>query len=164
MQKLPYKTSYKFRSFSPKANGFPKNLHLNYINNIGNFSEYYRIAKFGNNNNNYSNIFLYYSPKNININNARIRNIYSPIKKGVALKKSSSQNNINFTRPMSHNQKGGNSLYSFSYTKTPNYPKKKIHYILEKEKLYQETYQIRKIVNFLNKKLTEIKLENYWKI
>ena len=160
MQKLPYKPTSKFRSFSPKVNGFPKNLHLNNINSIGNLSEYYRIAKFGNNNNNYSNIFLYYSPKNININNARIRNIYSPVKKGLTLKKSSSQNNINFTRPMSHNQKGENSLYSISYTKTPNYAKKKIQYNLEKEQLYQETYQIRKMVNYLNKKLTEIKLEN----
>ena len=85
MKKLPYKTSIKFRNFSPKlgnGGGFPKNLHLNNIYNIGNVSEYYRIAKFGNNNNNSSNIFLYYSPKNININNARIRNVYSPLKKG----------------------------------------------------------------------------------
>jgi len=160
MQKIPYKTSTKFRSFSPKNAAFPKNLHLNNINNIGNFSDYYRIAKFGSNNNNFSNIFLYYSPKHININNARIRNVYSPIRKGFTLKKSSSQNNINFNRMMNHNQNFDNSLYNNSYTKTPNYNKKKIHYNLEKEKLYQETYQIRKMVKYLNKKLSEIKLEN----
>ena len=87
MQKIPITSNSKFRSFSPKNPSFPKNLHLNNINNIGNFSDYYRIAKFGSNNNNFSNIFLYYSPKNININNARIRNVYSPIRKGFTLKK-----------------------------------------------------------------------------
>ena len=160
MQKIPITSNSKFRSFSPKNTGFPKNLHLNNINNIGNFSDYYRIAKFGSNNNNFSNIFLYYSPKNININNARIRNVYSPIRKGFTLKKSSSQNNINFNRLVNHNQNLDNSLYNTSYTKTPTYNKKKIHYNLEKEKLYQETYQIRKMVKYLNKKLSEIKLEN----
>ena len=160
MQKIPITSNSKFRSFSPKNPGFPKNLHLNNINNIGNFSDYYRIAKFGSNNNNFSNIFLYYSPKNININNARIRNVYSPIRKGFTLKKSSSQNNINFNRLVNHNQNLDSSLYNTSYTKTPTYNKKKIHYNLEKEKLYQETYQIRKMVKYLNKKLSEIKLEN----
>ena len=160
MQKMSYKTSTKFHSISPKVGGFPKNLHLNNIYNTGNFSEYYRIAKYGNNNDNYSNIFLYYSPKNININNARIRNVYSPVRKGLSLKKSSSQNNIIFNRPMSHNPRIDNSFHNSSYTKTPKYNKKKIHYNLEKEKLYQETYQIRKMVNYLNRKLSEIKLEN----
>ena len=160
MQKIPITSNSKFRSFSPKNPGFPKNLHLNNINNIGNFSDYYRIAKFGSNNSNFSNIFLYYSPKNININNARIRNVYSPIRKGFTLKKSSSQNNINFNRLVNHNQNLDSSLYNTSYTKTPTYNKKKIHYNLEKEKLYQETYQIRKMVKYLNKKLSEIKLEN----
>ena len=160
MQRIPITSNSKFRSFSPKNTSFPKNLHLNNINNIGNFSDYYRIAKFGSNNNNFSNIFLYYSPKNININNARIRNVYSPIRKGFTLKKSSSQNNINFNRLVNHNQNLDNSLYNTSYTKTPTYNKKKIHYNLEKEKLYQETYQIRKMVKYLNKKLSEIKLEN----
>ena len=162
MKKLPYKTSIKFRNFSPKlgnGGGFPKNLHLNNIYNIGNVSEYYRIAKFGNNNNNSSNIFLYYSPKNININNARIRNVYSSLKKGF-LRKSSSQTAINYNRPLTHKPKVDNSLYSYSFAKSPNYGKKKIHFNLEKEKLYQETYQIRKMVNYLNKKLSMIKLEN----
>ena len=160
MKNFGYKTFTKFHSFSPKNSGFPKNLHLNNIYNIGNFADYYRIAKYGSNNDNLSNIFLYYSPKNININNARIRNVYSPLRKGLSLKKSSSQNSLNFNRPMSHNQNGDNSLYSISYAKSPKYGRKKMHYNLEKEKLYQETYQIRKMVNYLNRKLSEIKLEN----
>jgi hypothetical protein len=61
---------------------------------------------------------------------------------------------------VNHNQNLDSSLYNTSYTKTPTYNKKKIHYNLEKEKLYQETYQIRKMVKYLNKKLSEIKLEN----
>ena len=72
-----------------------------------------------------SNIFLLYSPKNININNARVRNIYSPIRKNLSLKKSSSQRNINFNRPLSHTPQNTNFLYSFSYTKKqPVYKKK----------------------------------------
>ena len=159
--KLPSKTNSKtFRNFSPKEGGFQRNIHLNNIYNIGNLNDYYKIAKYGNNQENPSNIFLYYSPKNININNARIRNIYSPQGKGISLKKSSSLNNINYNRPMSHGPKRESSFYNFSYEKGPIYTKKKIHYNLEKEKLYQETYQIRKMVHFLNKKLSEIKLEN----
>ena len=115
MQKIPTKTTYKYRSFSPRVGGsFPKNLHLNNIYNIGNFNQYYRIAEFGNNNSNSSNIFLYYSPKNININNARIGNIYSPLRKNLTLKKSSSQKSYNLIRPMSHNLRNENSFNNFT--------------------------------------------------
>ena len=161
MQKIPTKTTYKYRSFSPRVGNFPKNLHLNNIYNIGNINQYYRIAEFGTNNSNSSNIFLYYSPKNININNARIGNIYSPIRKNLTLKKSSSQKSYTSIRPMSHNIRNDNSINGFSYTRNFNSNnKKKIHFTLEKEKLYQETYQIRKMVKFLNKKLSQIKMEN----
>ena len=146
MQKISSKakTNYIYRNFSPKVGSFPKNLHLNNIYNIGNFNQYYRIAEFGNNNNNSSNIFLYYSPKNININNSRIGNVYSPIRKGLMLKKSSSQKNYNSIRPMSHTFRNDNSLSGYSFTKNFKTNKNKIHITLEKEKLYQETYQIRK--------------------
>ncbi len=163
MEKLFPKSNSKFRSFSPRGRGFSKTLQLNNIYNIGNINDYYTISKFGSNNNS-SNIFLYYSPKNINIKNAKIRNIYSPQRSRINLRKSSSQNNIYANRPLSHNnnQKFEKYLYSFNYNrnKSPSFRKKKLEYNLEKEKLYQETYQIRKIVNILNKKLSKIKMEN----
>ena len=160
MQKFQNKTGQRFYSLSPRAGNSQKNLHLNNIYNLGNINQYYPMDNY---NNISSNIFLLYSPKNININNARVRNIYSPIRKNLSLKKSSSQRNINFNRPLSHTPQNTNFLYSFSYTKKQPVYKKKVHYNLEKEKLYQETYQIRKIVNFLNKKLSKIKMENFQK-
>ena len=160
MQKFQNKTRQRFYSLSPRTGNSQKNLHLNNIYNIGNINQYYPMDNY---NNISSNIFLLYSPKNININNARVRNIYSPIGKNLSLKKSSSQRNINFNRPLSHTPQNTNFLYSFSYTKKQPVYKKKVHYNLEKEKLYQETYQIRKIVNFLNKKLSKIKMENFQK-
>ena len=159
-QKLPNQTNRNFRNFSPKERNFQRTIDLNNIYSLGNISEYYGINKHGNDQGNHSNIFLYYSPKNININNARIRNIYSPQGRAISLRKSSSQNNIYLNRPMSCAPKRESSFYNFTYEKTPIYSKKKIHYNLEKEKLYQETYQIRKMVNILNKKLCKIKLEN----
>ena len=159
-QKLPNQTNRNFRNFSPKEGNFQRTIDLNNIYSLGNISEYYGINKHGNDQGNHSNIFLYYSPKNININNARIRNIYSPQGRAISLRKSSSQNNIYLNRPMSCAPKRESSFYNFTYEKTPIYSKKKIHYNLEKEKLYQETYQIRKMVNILNKKLCKIKLEN----
>ena len=47
---------------------------------------------------------------------------------------------------------------------SPNFRKKKIEFNLKKEKLYQQTYQIRKMINIINKKLSLIKLENLKKI
>ena len=160
MQKFKNKTLQKFYSLSPKTGSFQKNLNINNIYNIANFSQFNPLIEYGNKNNISSNIFLYYSPKHININNAQIRNIYSPKRKNLSLKKSSSQKDIINNRPLSH-RPHNNSFYSFSLTnRSPIYTKKKSNYNLEKEKLYQETYQIRKIVNFLNKKLSKIRQEN----
>ena len=161
MQKFKNKTLQKFYSLSPKTGSFQKNLNINNIYNIANFSQFNPLIEYGNKNNISSNIFLYYSPKHININNAQIRNIYSPKRKNLSLKKSSSQKDIINNRPLSHRPQNNNSFYSFSLTnRSPIYTKKKSNYNLEKEKLYQETYQIRKIVNFLNKKLSKIRQEN----
>ena len=160
MKKFKNKIIQKFYSLSPKTGGFQKNLKINNIYNIGDLNQYNPLMEYANKNNISSNIFLYYSPKHININNAQIRNIYSPVRKNLGLKKSSSQKEIIYNRPLSHRPKSNDSFYSFSLTnRTPIYTKKKLNY-LEKEKLYQETYQIRKIVNFLNKKLSKIRKEN----
>ena len=159
MEKFKKKESQKFYSLSPRAGSFQKNININNIYNIDSFNQYYPVAEYGSQNNISSNIFLYYSPKHININNAQIRNIYSPKRKNLSLRKSSSQRNMIYNRPLSHSPQNNNKFYSIN-SRPPLYNKKKIHFNLEKEKLCQETYQIKKIVNFLNKKLSKIRQEN----
>ena len=128
------------------------------LNNFQNFSNQ------GNNN----LINLYFSPNNIS--GSKIHKIYSPLHKKLnKLYRSSSQ--INFhQRPFSSiNDRCLPSLQSFSFIKSQKIKdknkkkvlnKKQNYFNFEKEKLYQETYQIKKVINLLTKKLSLLKKEN----
>ena len=156
-----------FRLFSPRAENSYRKLDLSTKNNMGNFNEFSKFSNIG-----YSNpINLYYSPKNITSpKNSKIPKIYSPLHRKLSrLYRSSSQNDIK-SRPLSCNTRALPSVQSFSSinstkSKTKNNARTKnsrqSYYNLEKEKLYQETYQIKKVVKILMKKLSLIKQENY---
>ena len=154
-----------FRIFSPRLDNTSRKLDLSYKKNIGNFNEYSKFSNIGNTN----PINLYYSPKNITSpKNSRIPKIYSPLHKKLnRLYRSSSQNDM--SRPLSCNTRALPSVQSFSSinspkTKTKNNRiknKRQNFFNLEKEKLYQETYQIKKVVKVLMKKLYLLKQENY---
>ena len=156
-----------FRLFSPRADNSYRKLDLSTKNNKGNFNEFSKFSNIG-----YSNpINLYYSPKNITSpKNSKIPKIYSPLHRKLnRLYRSSSQNDIK-SRPLSCNTRALPSVQSFSSinstkSKTKNNTRTKNsrqnYYNLEKEKLYQETYQIKKVVKILMKKLSLIKQENY---
>ena len=156
-----------FRLFSPRADNSCRKLDLSTKNNKGNFNEFSKFSNIG-----YSNpINLYYSPKNITSpKNSKIPKIYSPLHRKLnRLYRSSSQNDIQ-SRPLSCNTRALPSVQSFSSinstkSKTKNNTRannsRQNYYNLEKEKLYQETYQIKKVVKILMKKLSLIKQENY---
>ena len=156
-----------FRLFSPRADNSHRKLDLSTKNNKGNFNEFSKFSNIG-----YSNpINLYYSPKNITSpKNSKIPKIYSPLHRKLnRLYRSSSQNDIQ-SRPLSCNTRALPSVQSFSSinstkSKTKNNTRannsRQNYYNLEKEKLYQETYQIKKVVKILMKKLSLIKQENY---
>ena len=156
-----------FRLFSPRADNSYRKLDLSTKNNKGNFNEFSKFSNIG-----YSNpINLYYSPKNITSpKNSKIPKIYSPLHRKLnRLYRSSSQNDIK-SRPLSCNTRALPSVQSFSSinstkSKTKNNSRannsRQNYYNLEKEKLYQETYQIKKVVKILMKKLSLIKQENY---
>ena len=156
-----------FRLFSPRADNSYRKLDLSTKNNKGNFNEFSKFSNIG-----YSNpINLYYSPKNITSpKNSKIPKIYSPLHRKLnRIYRSSSQNDIK-SRPLSCNTRALPSVQSFSSinstkSKTKNNTRTKNsrqnYYNLEKEKLYQETYQIKKVVKILMKKLSLIKQENY---
>ena len=157
------------RIFSPRMENSHRKLELNNKNNIGNFKEYSKLSNFSNSN----PINLYYSPKNISSpqnSNSKIPKIYSPLHRKLnRLYRSSSQKNME-TRPLSNNTRALPSVQSFSYIKSPKSKsknknklkdKKPNYFNLEKEKLYQETYQIKKVIKILTKKLSLLKQENY---
>ena len=165
MNSYDYEKVNNFQIFSPRLEDSSRKLELSNKNN--GFNEYSRFSKIGNNN----PINLYYSPKNIsNPKNSKIPKIYSPLHRKLnRLYRSSSQNNFD-SRPLSCNSRALPSVQSFSSIKSPksrNTNKNKTknvtqnYFNLEKEKLYQESYQIIKIVNILNKKLSLLKQENY---
>ena len=159
-----YEKVNNFRIFSPRAENSYRRLQINSKNNLGNFNEYSKFTNVGNSKN---PINLYYSPKNISIpQNSKIPKIYSPLHKKLnKLYHSSSKNNFN-VRPLSCNARALPSVQSFSYIKSPKSKNKKEKskknnfFNLEKEKLYQETYQIKKVVKILTKKLSSLKKEN----
>ena len=164
MNTYAYQKVNNLRIFSPRAENTYRRLKLNNKNNIGNYNEYSQFPNSGNSN----PINLYYSPKNISIpEKSKIPRIYSPLHRKLnKLYRSSSQNNYN-TRPLSCNSRALPSVQSFSYIKTPKSKYKKTknkennnYFNIEKEKLYQETYQIKKVVNILTKKLSSLKKEN----
>ena len=165
MNSYDYEKVNNFQIFSPRLEDSSRKLELSNKNN--GFNEYSRFSKIGNNN----PINLYYSPKNIsNPKNSKIPKIYSPLHRKLnRLYRSSSQNNFD-SRPLSCNSRALPSVQSFSNIKSPksrNTNKNKTknarqnYFNLEKEKLYQETYQIKKIVNILTKKLSLLKQENF---
>ena len=158
-----------FRIFSPRIENPHRKLELSNKNNIGNFNEYSKFSNIPNSN----PINLYYSPKNISSpqnSNSKIPKIYSPLHRKLnRLYRSSSSKNME-TRPLSSNAKVLPSVQSFSYIKSPKSRsknknklknKKPNYFNLEKEKLYQETYQIKKVIKILTKKLSLLKQENY---
>ena len=163
MNAYAYEKVNNLRIFSPRAENTYRRLKLNNNNNLGNFNEYSQFPNSGNTN----SINLYYSPKNIAMpEKSKIPRIYSPLHRKLnKLYRSSSQNNYN-TRPLSCNSRALPSVQSFSYIKSPKNKYKKTknkknnYFNLEKEKLYQETYQIKKVVNILTKKLSSLKKEN----
>ena len=148
MNSYDYEKVNNFQIFSPRLEDSSRKLELSNKNN--GFNEYSRFSKIGNNN----PINLYYSPKNIsNPKNSKIPKIYSPLHRKLnRLYRSSSQNNFD-SRPLSCNSRALPSVQSFSSIKSPksrNTKKNKTknvrqnYFNLEKEKLYQETYQIKK--------------------
>ena len=160
-----YEKVNNFRIFSPRADNSYRRLKLNNQNNVGNFNEYSKFSSIGNDN----PINIYYSPKNISSpQNSKIPKIYSPLHRKLnRLYRSSSQKRM--SRPLSSSARALPSVQSFSYIKSPkskNKNKSKIkdkkqnYFNIEKEKLYQETYQIKKVVKILTKKLSLLKQEN----
>ena len=156
-----------FRLFSPRADNTYRKLDLSIKKNKGNFNEFSKFSNLGNSN----PINLYYSPKNITSSkNSKIPKIYSPLHRKLnRLYRSSSTRDMK-SRPLSSNSRALPSVQSFSSinstkSKTKNNTRtknsKQSYYNLEKEKLYQETYQIKKVVKILMKKLSLIKQENY---
>ena len=162
MNSNSYEKMNNFRIFSPRINNTNRKLNLSGKNNIGNYNEYKKISKIGKK----SPINLYFSPKNISIPpNSKIPKIYSPLHQKLnKLYRSSSK--INMLRPLSCSKRSFSSVHSMSSIKTPK-PKEKIKKNLknnscdmEKEKLYQETYEIKKVVKILTKQLSLLKKEN----
>ncbi len=160
-----YEKVNNFRIFSPRADNSHRKLKLNNQNNVVNFNEYTKFSNIGNDN----PINIYYSPKNISSpQNPKIPKIYSPLHRKLSrLYRSSSQKNM--SRPLSSSTRALPSVQSFSYIKSPKSKsknkskikdKKENYFNIEKEKLYQETYQIKKVVKILTKKLSLLKQEN----
>ena len=131
-----------------------------------------------------SPINLYSYPKNISNNNkffspnyTKVTSLISPINRtNIKLRKSSSQKSIN-TRPLSCTSRGLPSVINNSFANSlsnrnnsskkiiysnlnDNFKTKQKFFNLETEKLYQETYQIKKLVKILSKELSSLKQEN----
>ena len=167
--------------FSPKIEN---SRHLRLNKNKQNSGNY---ANYSNFNYSFINspINLYSYPKNgFNNNNkfctsnySKVSSLLSPINRNSKkLRKSSSQRNIN-SRPLSSTSRGlpcvinnsfanslsnrHNSNKKIIYTNlNNNFKTKQKFFNLETEKLYQETYQIKKLVKILSKELSELKQEN----
>ena len=162
MNLYSYQKLNNFNIFSPRIESSNRRLKLNNENNFGNFHEF---SNEGNN----KPINLYFSPKNVS--NSKMPKIYSALHKKLnKLYRSSSQNNFHQRPFSSNNNRGLPSVQSFSFIKSPRSKsrnrkkamnKKQNYFNFEKEKLYQETYQIKKVVNLLTKKLSLLKKENY---
>ena len=156
-----YEKINNFRIFSPRINNSNSKLNLNGKNNTGKYNEYIKIYNKPKN-----PINLYFSPKNVSIqHNSNIPKIYSPLHTKLnKLYRSSSQKS--YSRPLSCTTRAFPSLHSFNTMNTPKLKskskkdKKHNSYNIEKEKLYQETYQIKKVVKILTKKLSLLKKEN----
>ena len=163
-----YEKINKFGIFSPRFDGPYKRPVLNEHNIFGNFNAYSKFSRTGHNNNNLINI--YYSPRQKE-KPSKIPKILSPLHRKLnKIYRSSSQQNIK-SRRLKGNSNEFLSLESFSFRKlklkksrNKNDNNKKYHYFnIEKEKLYQETNQIRKVAKILTKNLLNLKHENLMK-
>ena len=162
-----YEKTKKYGIFSPRFEGIYQRPKLNEQNIFGNYNSYSKFSKTGRHNN---PINIYYSPKN-NEKPSKIPKILSPLHRKLnKLYRSSSQQNIK-SRRINSNSREFPSLESFSFRKlkfkkSRNKNDKKIKYNyfnIEKEKLYQETNQIRKVAKILTKNLLNLKHENLMK-
>jgi len=162
-----YEKINKFGLFSPRFEGPYHRPILNEQNIFGNYNAYNKFSKTGQK---YNPINIYYSPKH-NEKPSKIPKILSPLHRKLnKLYRSSSQQNIK-SRHINGNSGEFPSLESFSFRKlkfkksrNKNDIKKKYNYFnIEKEKLYQETYQIRKVAKILTKNLLNLKHENLMK-
>ena len=101
----------------------------------------------------------YYSPKNISKRNySKISNVFTP--RSTKFSKNSSQRNLNWSRPQSCLTSDYTSLDSMRRKSYFRNRKKKNISLIEKEKLYQETFQMNQEVKVLTKKLFLLKKEN----
>ena len=162
-----YEKINKYGIFSPRFEGIYQRPILNEQNIFGNYNAYGKFSKTGHQNN---PINIYYSPKH-NDKPSKIPKILSPLHRKLnKLYRSSSQQNIK-SRHKNGSSREFPSLESFSFIKlklkksrNKNDKKKKYDYFnIEKEKLYQETNQIRKVAKILTKNLLNLKHENLMK-
>jgi len=162
-----YEKINKYGLFSPRFEGVYQRPILNEQNIFGNYNAYTKFSKTGHHNN---PINIYYSPKH-NSKPSKIPKILSPLHRKLnKLYRSSSQQNTK-SRRVNGNSREFPSLESFSFRKlklkksrNKNDKKKKYNYFkIEKEKLYQETNQIRKVAKILTKNLLNLKHENLMK-
>ena len=166
--------------FSPKIE---KSRHLKLNKNKKNLGNYITFSKYTTSISG-SPMSLYSEQKNNNKYNlpdySRVSRIVSPLHRNNSSKfhKSSSQKNIS-SRPLSTRSRilpsviNNNSLIKSPTNKNKsinssviysneneNFSKKQNFFNLETEKLYQETFQIKKLVRILSKELSSLKKEN----
>ena len=162
-----YEKNNKYGIFSTRVEGIYQRSKLNEQNIFYNYNAYSKFSKIGHHNN---PIDIYYSPKNVE-KTSKIPKIISLMHQKInKLYRSSSQQNIK-SRSIFSNSREFPLLGSFSFRKlefkksrNKNDKKKKYNYFnLEKEKLYQETNQIRKVAKILTKNLLNLKHENLMK-
>ena len=162
-----YEKINKYGIFSPRFEGIYQRPILNEQNIFGNYNAYSKFSKIGHYN---SPINIYYSPKH-NEKPSKIPKIFSPLHRKLnKFYRSSSQKNIK-SRRINDNSREFPSLESFSFRKlklkksrNKNDKKSKYNFFnIEKEKLYQETNQIRKVAKILTKNLLNLKHENLMK-
>ena len=176
MSKYDFEKITSSRLLSPKLEKGKRKLNLN-NQRKNSYSTYGQTPKYNNVGFN-SPMSLYSYSKLSNgsyfPDNSKISRITSPINRNIyKLNKSSSQKNI-YSRPLSGNSRMLPSVSHNGNIKSPsnnnhfnesfgNNRTKQNYYNLETEKLYQETYQIKKVVNNLSKELAILHQENHEK-
>ena len=174
-----YEKVINYGMLSPKLE---KSRHLKLNKNNSNLGNYISYSKYTNEITG-SPISLYFYKEKINNNfdsdNSRPSRIVSPLQKSrIKINKSSSQKNIT-SRPLSSRNRrlpsvmnNQNNYYDYKSPRSKNssiiynssinesFINKQNFYNIETEKLYQETFQIRKLEKILSKELSLLKKEN----